>query len=164
MKRILAVIASGALLGGCAFLTPKARPETAPPPTEGEPEDTTGDIAGAPAAEPETPNQASIKPKSSRQEIPGWWVSRAAAGPGAAGVLKVEMIFGDGGAFSGTILVETDGKRRFAGLDGTWRMAEDRIAVTLSDGSERTWSVAWDGGLLILKDGESELRLERAPE
>lgn len=164
MKRILAVIASGALLGGCGFLTPKARPETAPPPTEGEPEPTTGDIAGAPEAEPETPSQSSIQPKSTRQEIPGWWVSRAASGPDAAGVLKVEMIFGDTGSFSGTILVESDGERRFASLEGTWKKAEDRIDVTLRDGSVRTWSVSWDGGLLILKDGESELRLERAPE
>ncbi|KAF0243527.1 MAG: hypothetical protein FD180_3311 [Planctomycetota bacterium] len=147
MKLLLAVVGYASLMGGCAFMTPKPPPVIAEPPR--------GDTGG----DPKSPARA-----ASGQEIPGYWVSKSVSGPGAPCVCKVEVIFEGGGVLSGTMLIEAEGRKRFASLAGTWKSEEGKLAITYADGRARTWSVAWDAGVLILKDGEAEMRMERAPE
>jgi hypothetical protein len=151
MKPILTALASAVLLGGCAFLSPKPPPVIAEPPREGQPET-------APAAD--------VKPAGSNTgpAIPGHWGSKSLSGPGSENVRRFELIFESGGCLSGFLLIENQGKKRFAVVEGTWLAEEGRLAVKYGDGRARTWSVAWDEAILVLKDGEGELRLERLAE
>ncbi|MCE9582761.1 MAG: hypothetical protein K8T20_09730 [Planctomycetes bacterium] len=164
MKNILAAIAAAAFLGGCAFMTPKPPPESAPPPAEGPPLDGTPDVDQVPEADSKPADVALPDLKKPLQEIPGWWVSKIASGPDSQSVRRVELVFQANGAFSGTILREAAGKKYFALLEGTWRLEEGHLAVILSDGRARTWLFSWAEGMLILRDGEAELQLERMPE
>jgi hypothetical protein len=100
----------------------------------------------------------------SGQEVAGCWVSKSVTGPGASSVRQVEMILDADGVLSGAMLVESEGKRRFAAMDGTWKSEDGKLGVTFTDGRVRSWSVSWDGPVMILKDGEAEMRLERMPE
>jgi len=164
MKRIIAVLAAFAILGGCASWTPKPPPESAPPPPEEEPSDEPKPEDPPPPVEKPPDKPVEPAPKPPRQEIPGMWLSKAALGPGSAPVRRVEMIFEMDGGFAGTMLLEAEKKKRFVSLDGTWVQEGSKITVKYSNGNTRTWGFSWDGGVLILKDGEAELRLERAPE
>lgn len=154
MKRLLASLTAAALLGGCSIFAPNPPPEIVAPPPAG-----TGEAGGTPVESPEA-----AKAKPSGQEIAGCWTSKSVTGPGASSVRQVEMIFDAGGALSGAMLVESEGKKRFVAMDGTWKSEEGQLGVTFTDGRVRTWSVSWDGGAMILKDGEAEMRLERMPE
>lgn len=145
MNRRLAMMACAAALGGCASWTPKPPPESAPPPPEAA-------STGEPGSEPK------------EQGISGWWVSETATGPGSDNVRKVEIIFSDDGMLELTMLVEAAGARRFAVRKGQWREENGHLEVSYAGGPARSWSVEWDGGKLLLKDGEAELRLQRMPD
>jgi len=164
MNPIFTAIAAAALLGGCGFLSPKPPPVIAEPPRAGQPEPAPADNGGSPASEVKSSSSPSVDAKPSGQVIPGHWGSKTVTGPGSENVRRVEMIFESGGGFSGVLLIENAGKQRFAALEGTWLTEADHLAVKYSDGRARSWSVTWDAELLVLKDGEAELRLERIPE
>ncbi len=151
MKRNLTSLTAAVLLGGCSIFAPNPPPEIVAPPPAG-----TGEAGGTPVVSPDAP-----KPGPSGQEIAGCWISKTVTGPGASSVRQVEMIFDSSGVLSGAMLVEAEGKRRFAAMDGTWKSEKGNLAVTFTDGRTRSWTVAWDGGVMILTDGEAEMRLER---
>lgn len=159
MKKILAVTALTLILGGCSSLASKPPPEVAAPPVGGPPAECIPDAGATPVAEAKSP-----EPSSPLQEIAGAWVSTDATGPGSGNVRRIEMVFEPGGAFSSAMLVDVEGKKRFSSLQGTWRLEECNLIVTFSDGRTRTWALTWDGAVLLLKEGEAELHLERMPE
>lgn len=161
MKRLLAAIVSTALLEGCAFLAPNPPPDIAEPPREGSPQTATPDNAATPVADVTPADPAAVESKPSERSIQGHWRSKSVTGPGSANVRSVELIFGEDGTLSGTMLIEAGGRKRFSCLEGTWREGQGRLAVTYSDGRARTWAVAWDEATLILKDGEGEMKMER---
>ncbi|MEK7469017.1 MAG: hypothetical protein AAB074_16710 [Planctomycetota bacterium] len=158
MKLILTAVASAVLLGGCAFLTPKPPPVISEPPREGQTEKAPAEAGGAPATD--------VKSAGSMEgpTISGHWVSKTVLGSGSENVRRVELIFESGGSLSGFMLIENEGKKRIAVMEGTWLAEVGHLAVKYRDGRARTWSLAWDGAILVLKDGEAELRLERVTE
>lgn len=160
MSRTL-TIAAAALLAGCSLAPPGPSPGIVPPP-----EDTPAvvETARVPVPDESPPAPVPAAPQPPRQEVPGRWLSSEASGPCSAGVLRVEMAFEEGGAYAGTMLIESGARKRFVSLDGTWTGAGSELTVTFRDGRARTWAVSWDGAILILRDGEAELVLRRMPE
>lgn len=130
---------------------PPAEPAAPPDPVPAEPVKPPDPVPAGPVKPPDPP----------RQEIPGSWTFTSAAGPGSAPVRHVDMEFGADGGWCGSMLVEVEGKRRFQALEGTWALADGKVTVTFADGRTRSWAVSWDGGTLVLRDGEAELRLSR---
>lgn len=183
--RILVLLAAAVFAAGCASFEKKPPPSdmgAAPPEERVEPEPETSPDGSQPddappdtepAKPPEPPPAEPAKPpdpvpaepvkppEPPKQEIPGSWTFTSAAGPGSAPVRHVDMEFGADGGWCGSMLVEVEGKRRFQALEGTWVLADGKVTVTFADGRARSWDVSWDGGTLILRDGEAELRLSR---
>ncbi|NUN47448.1 MAG: hypothetical protein HUU15_01295 [Candidatus Brocadiae bacterium] len=166
LRLSLALVAA---LAGCQALEKKPPPETAEVPPELAEGPEAGEEEPVEAEPPavETVDPAPVAPvpvAPPRQEIPGSWTSSLAQGPGSAAVRRVHMTFGPDGAYAGAALVEVDGQARYVPASGGWTLAGDILAVTDPDGRERRYVVAWDGAVLVLRDGEALLRLERDPE
>ncbi len=170
--RFLALLAAAALLAGCASFEKKPPPEDlgAAPPEE---EEVAPDPEPAPAEAAKPPDPApaeAVKPPEPakpadpppNQELPGSWTLHSASGPGSAPVRHADMEFGADGAWCGSMLVEVEGKKRFQSLEGAWKLENGKVTLRFSDGRERVWSTFWDGAVLVLKDGEAELRLRRS--
>lgn len=147
------------LLAGCASFEKKAPPEPAAPPPEEPVADGGAPEPGAKPAEP--PPAEPARPPEPSRELPGHWISTSASGPGSAGVRRVEMEFRDGGAWHGWIIFEQDGREKSEALDGTWALAGDKVSVRFEDGRDTAWTLRWETGTLVLREGEAELRLER---
>lgn len=123
-------------------------------------------VAAAAPPEPrrETPENVDGAQPGHNPDLAGFWSSVSASGPGSASVRRVEMVFGDAGDWTATMLFEPEGRSRFQSLDGRWTLAGDCLTVTLSDGRERPWRLSREGETLVLRDGESVLKLERVKE
>lgn len=168
--RLLALLAAAALFAGCASFEKKPPPEdlgAAPPEEEvvPEPEPAPAEPVKPPDAEPaeavKPPEPAKPADPPPNQELPGSWTFHAASGPGSAPVRHVDMEFGADGAWCGSMLVEVEGKKRFQALEGAWKLEEGKVTIKFSDGRERIWRASWEGAVLVLKEGEAELKLER---
>lgn len=157
MKRLIAAIGLAVLLSGCPSLGSRARPGMVAPPPGGlasqAPEST------LPAGETNRDEAAPVRPG-----ITGRWESTSVSGPASASVQSVQMLFEASGAFTATMLIQAEGRKRFASLSGTWVIEEKELTITLIDGRTRRWTVAWDGEALLLSDGEATVRLERRAE
>jgi hypothetical protein len=75
--------------------------------------------------------------------------------------VSVTLSFAADGAYAGSLLLDQDGRRRFAGAEGRWTRSGESLTVVLTDGRSRAWGLRFEGRTLVLSDGEAELRLER---
>ncbi|MBI2922748.1 MAG: hypothetical protein HYY18_16975 [Planctomycetes bacterium] len=168
--RLLAALAAVLFAAGCASWTPKPPPEMGEAPPEGEAEPEVADVpegegvAEAPPPDEKPPEPTPLVPEPPpNQEIPGWWRSAAVGGPGSAPVRRIELVFDEGGAFAGSMLMELEGKKSFVSLEGTWSKADGRLALKYADGRERSFAYSWERDVLLLADGDAEMKLVRQP-
>ena len=122
---------------GCSGGPLKEVPVFEPPP----PADPAPEVEATPASEPPA--------------LAGAWRSTAAAGPGSASITRVVLVFDGEGGFSGAAF----GPSGVTSRAGTYTDLDGAVRVDLGGGDVRLWVKELEPGLLVLRDGDQELRL-----
>jgi hypothetical protein len=107
-----------------------------------------------PAPEVErTPTPAAPAPESAA--LVGAWRSTTVSGPGSASISRVVLVFDGDGGVSGAAF----GPSNVTSLAGTYTDLDGAVRVDLGGGDVRLWVKDLEPGLLVLREGDQELRL-----
>lgn len=97
---------------------------------------------------------------ATKDDLPGFYLSRRIEGEAAGSVLSMEYLFQEDGTYTGAALVlGEDGKPAFQTLSGTWRLGQGRLI--LDEGEPADVAVAPNH--LRLKAATGVVVFERRP-